>query len=159
VPEHVAELGGNALMTRVGHSFIKAKMRETKAVFAGELSGHYYYSTNSNADSGDITLVLMLGLLSTGKKLSELVKPLCKYAQSGEINFEVEDKSGVIDRLREEYRDGRQSELDGITVEYDDWWFNVRPSNTEPLLRLNVEAKNKASLAKKIKELTSCIKE
>lgn len=157
VPRHIAAHGGTPVITRVGHSFIKEIMREKKAVFAGELSGHYYYATNSYADSGDITLLLMLGLLSSGKTLSQLVAPLQTYAGSGEINFDVKDKDGVMRRLKTLYADGTLSELDGITIEHKDWWFNVRPSNTEPLLRLIVEADNPALLAQKVKELRKAI--
>jgi phosphomannomutase len=160
VKEQIAALGGKAVVTRVGHSFIKEKMRQTNAIFAGELSGHYYYASNSYADSGDITLVLMAGLVSSsGRKLSELVKPLKKYYPSGEINFEVKDKDAKIAQLKNEYRDGKISELDGVSVEFSDWWFNVRPSNTEPLLRLNVEARNKKELERRLKEITGLIKE
>lgn len=154
VPEHITACGGKPLITRVGHSFIKELMRGHKAIFAGELSGHYYYATNSYADSGDITLMLLLSLLSsTGKSLSALIAPLRRYAGSGEINFTVKDKDALLAALKKRYADGRIRELDGVTVEYDDWWFNARPSNTEPLLRLNVEAKDAALLAAKVKEL------
>jgi len=158
VKEHIDAVGGKAMVTRVGHSFIKQTMREQNAIFAGELSGHYYFQSNNYADSGDITMVLLASLLaSSGKKLSQLVTPLKKYVASGEINFEVKDKDGVIHKLHERFSSGTQSTLDGLSVDYDDWWFNVRPSNTEPLLRLNVEADNKKLLDEKVKELTSAI--
>jgi phosphomannomutase len=142
VADTVEANGGRALVNRVGHAFFKTRMRDEGGVFGGEVSGHYYFADFYNADSGTIPALLILELL--GQKdapLGELLEPLrSKYFISGEINSEVDDTDGKMDELRERYSDGRQSELDGISVDYDDWHFNVRPSNTEPLLRLTLES-------------------
>ena len=123
-------------------------------MFGGELSGHFYYRDNYYADSGMITLVHMLNILSAAEvPISELVKPLRRYHSSGEVNFQVEDKEAVMKDLERKYSQGQVDDLDGTTVQYKDWWFNVRPSNTEPLLRLNVEAKSADLLAEKFGEL------
>jgi phosphomannomutase len=142
VPEVISEHGGRPVVSRVGHSFIKAVMAEQDAIFGGEHSAHYYFRDNYRADSGLIAAVLVLELVSTsGKALSELRKPFERYAQSGEINTRVDDPNAVIERVAGTFAgQGRQNRLDGLTVEFDDWWFNLRPSNTEPLLRLNLEA-------------------
>ena len=147
VQEVIEAAGGIALRERVGHSFIKATMRERGAVFGGELSGHFYFRDNYVCDSGVIAMVSALNLLGEGgPPLSERVADLRRYHSTGEVNFRVTDKDVVLQRLRESYADGRQDELDGVTVAYgvlgdpEWWWFNVRPSNTEPLLRLNLEA-------------------
>jgi phosphomannomutase len=142
VPDIVERAGGHPYVNRVGHAFFKTRMRELGAAFGGEVSGHYYFHDFYCADSGTIPALLILELLSMeGKKLSELLEPLrSKYFISGEINSEVEDQEGKMQELRERYWDGRISELDGVSIDYDDWHFNVRPSNTEPLLRLNLES-------------------
>jgi phosphomannomutase len=134
--------GGSALVNRVGHAFFKTRMRETGAAFGGEVSGHYYFRDFYCADSGTLPALLILELLSVeDKKLSELLEPLrSRYFISGEINSEVADQEAKMDEIRSEYSDGEIGELDGISIDYDDWHFNVRPSNTEPLLRLNVES-------------------
>ena len=134
--------GGTAMVNRVGHAFFKARMRETGAAFGGEVSGHYYFRDFYCADSGTLPALLLLELLSVeGKKLSELLEPLrSRYFISGEINSEVSDQDAKTDELRSKYSDGRLDELDGISIDYDDWHFNVRPSNTEPLMRLNLES-------------------
>jgi len=158
VPEVVEEHGGIPVKTRVGHSFIKGVMAQTGAVFGGEHSGHYYFRDNYNADSGLVASMVVMDQMSKAeKRLSELLEPLRRYADSGEINSRVEDKEAVIERLAEAYSDGRQDRTDGLTVEYDDWWFNVRPSNTEPLLRLNVEAVNERQLKEKTEEILAQI--
>jgi phosphomannomutase len=150
VPEVIREHGGIPVRTRVGHSFIKQVMAETGAVFGGEHSGHYYFRDNYRADSGLIAAVVALGELSKADvPLSVLLAPLRRYVASGEINSVVEDQSGRIDAVARALADGRQDRLDGLTVEFDDWWCNVRPSNTEPLLRLNVEARTSELLAEK----------
>jgi phosphomannomutase len=139
----VRAAGGEALINRVGHAFIKQRMREVDAVFAGEVSGHYYFREFSKADSGVIPFLLVLELLSKrGAKLSELLEPFrSHYFLSGEINSRVDDVEGKLRELEARFgREGRVSHLDGLSVEADDWHFNVRPSNTEPLLRLNLEA-------------------
>jgi phosphomannomutase len=141
VPEVIRESGGTPIRSRVGHSFIKAVMAETDAVFGGEHSAHYYFRANFRADSGIIAALMVLEQLSVANvPLSELRVPFERYAASGEVNRRVADPPAVLATVADAYTDGRQDHLDGLTVEYDDWWFNLRPSNTEPLLRLNVEA-------------------
>jgi phosphomannomutase len=142
VADTVERLGGTALVNRVGHAFFKTRMRDEGGAFGGEVSGHYYFADFYNADSGTIPALLILELLSKqDKKLSELVGALrSKYFISGEINSEVQDQQAKMDEIAERYSDGEISTLDGISVDYDDWHFNVRPSNTEPLLRLNLES-------------------
>jgi phosphomannomutase len=134
--------GGTAQVNRVGHAFFKTRMRETGAAFGGEVSGHYYFRDFYCADSGTIPALLMLELLSVeGKRMSELLAPLrARYFISGEINSEVEDQAAKMDEIESRYGDGRVSHLDGVSLDYDEWHFNVRPSNTEPLLRLNLES-------------------
>ncbi len=145
VPEVIAECGGRAVRSRVGHSFIKQNMAETGAAFAGEHSGHYYFRDNFRADSGLITAVMVLeAMCATGQKLSELIAPLDRYAASGEINTKVADAHAVIERVAVAYAAHPQDRLDGLTVDCGSWWFNLRPSNTEPLLRLNLEAATSA---------------
>lgn len=159
VKEVIEKNGGKAGMCRVGHAFIKEQMRKEKAIFAGELSGHFYFKDNFYTDSGVIAVLKMIQLISEkGKKLSELVKPLKKYYASGEINSEVEDKEGKMKELAKIYKDGKVSWLDGIRIDFDDWWFNVRPSNTEPLLRLNLEAKSKKLMEEKRDEVLGVIR-
>jgi phosphomannomutase len=141
VPEEVRAAGGVPRRERVGHAFMKKAMSDTHAVFGGELSGHFYFRDNYNADSGAIVFAVASSVISgQPRPLSELVSPLMRYVQSGEINFEVDDKPAAMNQLAEQFSDGKIDHLDGVTVEFDDWWFNVRPSNTEPLLRLNLEA-------------------
>ena len=159
VPEVIREHGGIPVRTRVGHSLIKKVMAETGAVFGGEHSGHYYFRDHYRADSGLIAaLVVMERLSEAGVPLSELLRPYRRYHDSGEINSEVQDAPGLMEELASRYADGRQDRLDGLTVEYDDWWFNVRPSNTEPLLRLNVEARSESMLKERTAELLSVIR-
>jgi phosphomannomutase len=142
VPDTVERAGGHPYVNRVGHAFFKTRMRELGAAFGGEVSGHYYFHDFYCADSGTIPALLILELLSVeGKKLSELLEPLrSEYFISGEINSEVGAQEGKMKEIEERYRDARVSKLDGISIDYDDWHFNVRPSNTEPLLRLNLES-------------------
>jgi phosphomannomutase len=142
VPDLVASEGGRSALSRVGHAFFKARMREEGAVFGGEVSGHYYFRDFWNADSGTIPALLMLELISIdGRTLAELMAEFrSRYFISGEINSEVADPEAKIDEIAERYGDGELSYLDGISVDYEDWHFNVRPSNTEPLLRLNLES-------------------
>src|SRR5579863_1986488 len=150
VPEVVAEHGGTAVRTRVGHSFIKQVMAETGAVFGGEHSGHYYYRDNYRADSGVITALLVLELMSrSGQPFSEMLRPFKRYVDSGEINTEVEDPAAAVEAVAAhvEATGGTADRLDGLTVDHGDWWYNLRPSNTEPLLRLNVEAADERSCA------------
>jgi phosphomannomutase len=159
VPEVIREHDGVPVRTRVGHSFIKAVMAETGAAFGGEHSGHYYFRDNYRADSGLIAAVVVLGRLSqSGVPLSELLQPLRRYASSGEINSEVADQRAKIEELASAFADGRDDRTDGLTVEFDDWWFNVRASNTEPLLRLNVEARTEELLKDRTAELLGVIR-
>jgi phosphomannomutase len=142
VADTVNQRGGTPLMNRVGHAFFKTRMREEGGVFGGEVSGHYYFHDFYNADSGTIPALLILELLSKrDAKMSELLEPYrSRYFISGEINSEVDDQNAKLEELAAKYEDGRQYRLDGLSVEYDDWHFNVRPSNTEPLLRLCLES-------------------
>ena len=159
VKEHIESLGGKAIVSRVGHSYIKQIMREKDVVFGGELSGHYYFKDNYFADSGLIAVVVLISLMSKNKKkLSELVSPLNKYFQSGEINSTVKDVEKKLKEIETEYGDGKIMHLDGLSVYYDDWWFNLRPSNTEPLLRLNLEAKTREKMEEKRDELLKKIR-
>jgi phosphomannomutase len=142
VADVVEGAGGRALMNRVGHAFFKTRMRDEHAIFGGEVSGHYYFHDFYCADSGTIPALLILELLSTrGASASDLLEPYrSRYFISGEINTEVADPQAKLEELSSRYSDARQYRLDGVSVEYDDWHFNVRPSNTEPLLRLCLES-------------------
>jgi phosphomannomutase len=160
VPEVILEHGGTPVVSRVGHSFVKAEMAKYDAIFGGEHSAHYYFRDNYRADSGLIAAVLVLELLSAADSpLSELRKPFERYAQSGEINTRVEDTGVVIERVAAAFAgQGTQNRLDGLTVEFDDWWFNLRPSNTEPLLRLNLEARAKDECEAHVADVLDFIK-
>jgi phosphomannomutase len=159
VPEVIREHGGIPVRTRVGHSFIKQVMAETGAIFGGEHSGHYYFRDNYRADSGLIAAVVAMQQLSRADvPLSELLAPLKRYSDSGEINSHVKDQAGKIEEIAAVLKDGRQDRLDGLTVEFEDWWCNIRPSNTEPLLRLNVEARTPELLAEKTAEVLALIR-
>lgn len=158
VPEVIAENGGTGIRTKNGHSYMKQVMAETGAVFAGEHSGHYYFRDNYRADSGLIASMVILGEMArTGKSLSELRAPFERYASSGEINTEVDDMPGVIARIAAKFADHAQDRLDGLTVDCGAWWFNVRPSNTEPLLRLNLEAPSREECDTQVAELLTLI--
>jgi len=160
VPEVIAERGGVAIRTRVGHSYIKQVMADTGAVFGGEHSGHYYFRDNYRADSGIITALVVLGLLSEAAvPLSEFVRPYERYVDSGEINTEVADPAATVEALSKlmESEGFAVDRLDGLTVDHDSWWFNVRPSNTEPLLRLNLEAPTEAICAARVAEVLALI--
>jgi phosphomannomutase len=158
VPEVVRERGGTPVRTRVGHSFIKQVMAETGAAFGGEHSAHYYFRENYRADSGAIAaLVVLEQLCLAGVALSELRAPFERYAASGEINFEVPDPEALVEVIAERFAGADQDRLDGLTVDLGDWWFNVRPSNTEPLLRLNLEAPTPADVDTHVGELTAII--
>jgi len=159
VKECIEANDGTAIMSRVGHAFIKAQMREYDAVFAGELSGHYYFKENFSAESQGLAFVKFANLIcKSGKTSSELVAPLRKYAFSGEINSKVIDSDAILAELKEKYADGNQFELDGLSVEYPSWWFNVRSSNTEPLLRLIVEADEQSQMESKRDEILAIIR-
>ena len=162
VRDAIVEAGGTPDEFRVGHAFIKRRMREVDAVFAGEVSGHYYFRDFSYADSGLIPALMVMEMVATsGRPLSEMVAALReRYHISGEINSTVADAGAAIDRLRARYADGRQAEVDGLSVAYDDWHFNVRPSNTEPLLRLNLESLvSEADMERKRDEVLAIIRE
>ncbi len=147
VPEVVRAHGGNPVKTRVGHSYIKQVMAETGAVFGGEHSGHYYFAANFKADSGMLAMLVLLQVLSeSGQKLSELRKEVEPYVASGEINLRVEDRLGAIEAVSKGFSDAAQDRLDGLTVSWDDRWFNLRPSNTEPYVRLNAEGPDRDSV-------------
>ncbi len=157
VPEIVTQLGGKPIRTRVGHSFIKQVMAETGAVFGGEHSGHYYFAANFRADSGMLAMLVLLQVISeSGKKLSELRGDVELYSGSGEINIKVEDQAGAVERVEAAFPDASIDQLDGLTVSWPDRWFNLRASNTEPLLRLNVEGPDDGAveeLAAKVTEI------
>jgi phosphomannomutase len=158
VPEVVRERGGTPVRTRVGHSFIKQVMAETGAIFGGEHSAHYYFRDNYRADSGLIAALVVLEQLSrTGLPLSELRRPFERYAASGEINTRVDDPAAVIEGVAAHYASLPQDRVDGLTVDGGDWWFNLRPSNTEPLLRLNLEAPDEAACAARVAEVRSAM--
>jgi phosphomannomutase len=163
VKDIVAAHGGKALMNRVGHAFIKRRMRETNAVFGGEVTGHYYFRDNYYCDNGLIPALMMLELMSKhGKSLHQLLAQLReKYFISGEINTKLPHMDLVgpkLDTIAKKYADGQQYRLDGLSVEYADWHFNVRPSNTEPLLRLNLEAKTPQMMAEKRDEVLALVR-
>jgi phosphomannomutase len=156
VPEIVTERGGTPVRTRVGHSFIKAVMAETGAIFGGEHSGHYYFRDNYRADSGIIAaLVVLERLCRSDEPLSELRRPYERYAGSGEINTEVDDPAAVVEAVAAAYaaKGAAVDRLDGVTVDFGAWWFNVRPSNTEPLLRLNLEAADAGRCAEHVEDV------
>jgi phosphomannomutase len=160
VPEVVAELGGKSIRTQVGHSIIKQVMAETNAVFGGEHSGHYYYRDNFRADSGIITALLVLELLSlSDRPLSELLQPFQRYSDSGEINTEVTNPAATVEAIaaHESAQKASIDRLDGLTVDHGAWWYNLRPSNTEPLLRLNVEARTPPLCAAHVAEVRELI--
>jgi phosphomannomutase len=162
VPEIISERGGKPVRTRVGHSFIKGVMAETGAIFGGEHSGHYYFRDNYRADSGIIAALVVLSLMSKADlPLSELRKPFERYLDSGEINTEVHDAAAVLAGVEHLYseRGATIDHLDGITIDLGDWWFNLRPSNTEPLLRLNLEASTGPSCAQHVDEVIRLITE
>jgi phosphomannomutase len=160
VADRVSAAGGRALMNRVGHAFIKKRMRDENGVFGGEVSGHFYFRDNWYADNGMIPALLILELLgTTGKRFREIVAPLrARYHISGEINSKVADVPRALARLEERYKDGRLTRLDGLSVDYQDWHFNVRPSNTEPLLRLNLEAYSREEMERRRDEVLGLIR-
>jgi phosphomannomutase len=159
VKELIEANGGEARMSRVGHAFIKQQIREANAVFAGELSGHYYFRENFFTESSGLAVLFIANLVSASDKpLSELVAPIRKYAASGEINSKVNDPKAVFAKISAAYPDARTFELDGLSVEPGDWWFNVRMSNTEPLCRLNLEAPTAAEMEKHRDEILAIIR-
>jgi phosphomannomutase len=160
VREEILKYGGMPRRERVGHAFMKKTLRTAHAIFGGELSGHFYYRDNFYADSGMITLVHVINILRLAQQpISELIKPLRRYYASGEINFAVDEKEEMMKELRRKFSQGEADDLDGTTIQFKDWWFNCRPSNTEPLLRLNVEAKTKELLEKQFAEIKNILGE
>lgn len=163
--EYLESLGAQVVTWKVGHAYAKAKMRELKAIFGGELAGHYYFRDFFNCDSGMLSMLIVLqvvhDLKAEGKSMSTLIDRIKTYANSGELNFRIEDKQGAIEALRKEYVDNHSPtsvlDIDGYRIEFDSWWFNVRPSNTEPFLRLVVEAKTEQMLKEKLAELKSIL--
>lgn len=160
VRDRVQAVGGTALMHRVGHAFIKKRMRDENAAFGGEVSGHFYFRDNWYADNGMIPAVLVLEMLGlTGRRFSELLAPLReRYHISGEVNSKVADVGAAMARIEERYRDAEITKLDGVSVDYPDWHFNVRPSNTEPLLRLNLEAYSEQDMVRRRDEVLGLIR-
>ncbi len=162
VPEVIEDNGGTAVRSRVGHSFIKALMRKTGAIFGGEHSGHFYFRESWNADSGIIAAVTVLQLISvSNQSLSEILEPIDTRVRSGEINSEITDLEGTLKRVEEYYAaEGAEVDhVDGLTVGFEEWWFNVRPSNTQPLVRLNVEAETQDLLDEKTAEVLGLIRQ
>jgi phosphomannomutase len=160
VKEEIEKFGGVARRDRVGHAFMKKTLADTGGVFGGELSGHFYFRDSFNTDSGAVAFAVLLSILTRhDKPLSELIAPLRRYAQSGELNFEVDDKDATLRELAERYKKARIDYLDGVTIDLGDWWFNVRKSNTEPLLRLNLEANTPKLLSEKLAELKKILGE
>jgi len=159
VPEIIREMGGTPVRTRVGHSFIKQVMGETGAIFGGEHSGHYYFRDNFRADSGIIAALVVLEQLGeAGVPLSELRRPFERYAASGEINTQVDDQAAAMEKVAAAYPSCAQEHLDGLSVTCDNFWFNLRPSNTEPLIRLNLEAPDAGICAQKTEEVLALIR-
>ena len=164
VEEDVIKAGGTPVRGRVGHVFLKQALADNGGVFGGELSGHFYFRDSFNTDSGVIAMVSAVSELArSGKKLSELIAPIARYAQSGELNFEVEDKDGAMAEIRRAYASrGTIDDLDGVTVdcfEGEGWWANIRKSNTEPLLRLNLEARTRELCDRMVEELSPMLGE
>ena len=160
VVEAIERAGGRAVRSRVGHAFIKARMREEEAIFAGELSGHYYYRDMGFTDNGIVTMVMVANILAaSGRTLSELIRPLDRYPTTGEINLRVNDPEKVFAALAARYRDADIDHLDGLTVGYPAWWFNIRSSHTEPVMRLNLEADAKEVMHEKAREVLGVIRE
>ena len=158
LPEFIKNIGGKAVQTRVGHAFIKPLMRQHQAILGGELSGHFYYKNNQYAESGDIALLLCLSLLSEeNKSLSQLLKPLNKYSHSGEISFTVKNQKNVLNVLESSFEGYEINYLDGITLTFKDWWFNARPSQTEPVLRIVIEANTNKLMSEKLKKIKGII--
>ena len=158
VPEFVEKWGGKPVKTQVGFVNVRDGLLKNNGVMGGELSGHYCFKDNYYMDSGMISFLTLLQVISKdGRKVSEIIEELSPYKKSPELNFEVADKAAVLEKVKEKYADGEQDFLDGITVTYKDWWFNVRPSNTEPVLRLTIEADTQEILETKQKELVKVI--
>ncbi len=159
VPEEIRKFGGQPIRTRVGHAFIKHMMRQERALFGGELSYHFYFSEFFNCESGILAMLEVLDIIAeSGQSLSELIGPLRKYSHSGEINFRVTSVEDALRTIESHFSDGCISHLDGLSVEYEDWWLNLRPSNTEPLLRLNLEADTNAEMREHVDQVERLLK-
>jgi len=159
VKETILANNGKPLRWKPGHSIIKDKMKKDNAILGGEKSGHYFFRDAFFCDSPLIASFIVLKLMKQkNKKLSELVKPLMKYYNTGEVNLEAQDKDGILKKVEDHFKDGKVFHIDGITIEYDDWWFNLRKSNTEPLLRLNLEAKTKDLMEQKKAEVLALVR-
>lgn len=159
VKEEIEAAGGKPIMSRVGHSYIKQQLRDTNGIFAGELSGHYYFRDNYFCDSGFLAMFKVLQMLSDDRRpVAEIIRPLKRYSASGEINSRVADPAGVLTALEKKYATLKQFSLDGLSIEASDWWCNVRSSNTEPVVRLNLEAKSKALMEKMRDEVLGVIR-
>lgn len=159
-PEFIKKWGGRPIKTKVGFVNVKEGIMKNDGIMGGELSGHYSFKDNFYSDSGFITFLILLQIISkTNKKVSELASELSPYSKESEINFKIQDKEAVLNRIKEKYSDGKQGYLDGVTIEYKDWWFNIRSSQTEPLLRLTIEAANQKLLQEKKKELLALLTE
>ena len=157
--ETIQASGGKVIQSRVGHAFIKKLLRENDAVFGAEVSGHYYFRDFFGVDSGMYAFVKIMDIMAkSGKSLVDLTKPFLARFQSGELDFKVADKESAISKLENIFVDGKISKPDGLTVEYSDWWFNVRPSNTEPLLRVNIEADSKDILSEAKEKIEKSLK-
>jgi len=160
IPETIENNKGKAVISRVGHSFVKQKMREVDAIFGGERTGHFYFRDNFYADSGFIAALKVLEIISKERKpFSQILAPFEKYFKTEQIDFTVAEPEEVLKRLEAKYQDGKISRLDGLTVEYPDWWFNLRSSNTEPVMRLNLEAKTKELMEEKVKKVSELIED
>jgi phosphomannomutase len=158
VAEEIRTAGGVPRRERVGHSFMKKALADGHGAFGGELSGHFYFRDNFNCDSGAIAFASAVAVLcESGRPFSELVDPLRRFSHSGEINFEVDDKEAKMAEIAEKFSDAEIDHLDGVSVQYEDWWCNVRPSNTEPLLRLNLEANTPKLMKAKLAEVGSVL--
>ncbi len=159
VKEQILKSGGKPIISRVGHYFVKKKMKEVKALFAGELSGHYYFRDFYYCECPDLVLLKILEIIKKeGKNLKELIEPFKKYYNTGEINFKVKDKEKKLKEIKKYYKSAKKSSLDGLTCEFKDWWFNLRPSNTEELIRLVLEADTEELMKQKKHELEKLIK-
>jgi phosphomannomutase len=158
IAEYIHERGGTAMMCPVGHTGIKRLLRDTGAVFGGELAGHYYFKNFFYSDSAWLTALLVLEVLDRSpKRLSEITREIQRYSFSGEINFEIDEKSNFFDELRRRYADGKKTDIDGLRIDYPDWWFVVRRSTNEPLARLVVEARDSRELETKVAEISAII--
>jgi len=160
VPETIKQLGGVPRRERVGHVYMKRALAESDGVFGGELSGHFYFRDFWYCDSGMLAFIAIVNLLTRAdRSLSSLLRPLEKYSSSGERNFVNDDKEGTFKRLEQKYSDAEIDHLDGVTIQYDRWWFNVRASNTEPVLRLNLEAESDELVGERLAELAPLLGE